>query len=353
MGSSTMLFRAILFIGLVSSSIIEAVRPVVSNNEWTPVTNSQRVYLSPEVLARYRQQEAQDRYEVVNVNEGSDYVEDVETGDVTENIIIIQEEQEFEAQKVSSVQEITDNNNNNQYEKDEETPIIVYPEGTPGQPDYNPDPPAPVFPSPEQQQQQQPSPSLPYAPRRPPPPQFNRRPVRPQNNNYRRPLPPPPAQRPPPSKYLPALSRNAQAPPSPTAAQSPQEGGPPPPPPPEGVRPRPPPSIPRRPPLPPRNRPRPPPSGLIGGLKCSAEKLASDIKLSDEAFVRSQLDCVLDQGPCDELGSTLKRLAPDIMKGRCPPPCDRCKKEQIQKVMSKIAREYPKEWNQMVRQLGK
>jgi len=46
-------------------------------------------------------------------------------------------------------------------------------------------------------------------------------------------------------------------------------------------------------------------------------------------------------------------LAPDIMKGRCPPPCDRCKKEQIQKVMSKIAREYPKEWNQMVRQLGK
>merc|ERR1711953_872667 len=226
MGSSTMLFRAILFIGLVSSSIIEAVRPVVSNNEWTPVTNSQRVYLSPEVLARYRQQEAQDRYEVVNVNEGSDYVEDVETGDVTENIIIIQEEQEFEAQKVSPVQEITDNNNNNQYEKDEETPIIVYPEGTPGQPDYNPDPPAPVFPSPERQQQQ-PSPSLPYAPRRPPPPpppQFNRRPVRPQNNNYRRPLPPPPAQRPPPSKYLPALSRNAQAPPSPTAAQSPQEG---------------------------------------------------------------------------------------------------------------------------------
>merc|ERR1712045_803555 len=124
---------AMLFSGLVSSSI-EAVRPVVSNNEWTPATNSQRVYLSPEVLARYRQQEAQDRYEVVNVNEESDYVEDVETEDVTENIIIIQEEQEFEAQKVSPVQEITDNNN--QYEKDEETPIIVYPEGTPGHPDY-------------------------------------------------------------------------------------------------------------------------------------------------------------------------------------------------------------------------
>ena len=53
------MFRAILFIGLVSS--IETIRPVVSNNEWTPVTNSQRVYLSPEVLAKYRQQEAQER----------------------------------------------------------------------------------------------------------------------------------------------------------------------------------------------------------------------------------------------------------------------------------------------------
>ena len=106
---------------------------------------------------------------------------------------------------------------------------------------------------------------------------------------------------------MPALSRNAQAPPP---AQPAQEGRPPPP---EGVRPRPPPPPPRRPPLPPRNRPRPPPSGIIGGLKCSAEKLASDIKLSDESFVRSQLDCVLDQGPCDELGSTLKSKQKNVI----------------------------------------
>ncbi len=36
----------------------EAIGPVVSNNEWTPVVNSQRVYLSEETLAKYRQQES-------------------------------------------------------------------------------------------------------------------------------------------------------------------------------------------------------------------------------------------------------------------------------------------------------
>lgn len=43
------------------------VGPVVSNNEWTPVVNSRRVYIDPQVLAKYRQQDkdeqeaAQDR----------------------------------------------------------------------------------------------------------------------------------------------------------------------------------------------------------------------------------------------------------------------------------------------------
>ena len=231
-----MLFRAILFIGLVSS--IGAIRPVVSNNEWTPVTNSQRVYLSPEVLAKYRAQEAaeeaqeaQERYEVVNV-ENEQFVEDQE--DVTESIIIIQEEQQFEPQKVSAVQESVDTR-----DKNEKTPIIVYPEGTPGQPDYSSDPnPAPVFPS----KNPTPNPSLPYPPRRPAPPQFNRRPLRPQPPNLRRPPPPP---RQPPSKYLPALSRN-------NPPQQPQE-----------PRPRPPPP---RPNAPPRLRPRPPPPQKSGTI---------------------------------------------------------------------------------------
>ena len=46
-------------------------------------------------------------------------------------------------------------------------------------------------------------------------------------------------------------------------------------------------------------------------------------------------------------------MAPDILRGLCPPPCDNCKKKQIQKVMSTIAKNYPREWNQMVQQVGK
>merc|ERR1740129_2332812 len=165
-------------------------------------------------------------------------------------------------------------------------------------------------------------PQIPPGP--PPPPQSRpppqpRRPNRPPPSNIRRPPPPP--------KYLPALSRQR------------------PPPPPRGPA--------RRPPPPPR---RPPPSGGIlqslknvgQAVKCKAVDVASDVRLQDETFVREQLDCVLGEGECDELGATIKRMAPDILRGICPPPCDECKKKQIQKMMSTIARKYPKEWSQMV-----
>ena len=41
------------------------------------------------------------------------------------------------------------------------------------------------------------------------------------------------------------------------------------------------------------------------------------------------------------------------MRGICPHPCDECKKGKIQKVMSTIARKYPKQWNEMVREFGR
>ena len=55
---------------------LEAVGPVVSNNQWTPVVNSRRVYLSPEVLAKYKQeeQEAQERFVLCNIRSHSIYI---------------------------------------------------------------------------------------------------------------------------------------------------------------------------------------------------------------------------------------------------------------------------------------
>jgi len=342
----------IVYTGLIYN--IEAIGPVVSNNEWTPVVNSQRVYLSPEVLAKYRQQElqetAQERYDVVdNGSSRVEYgdqevaVENEDSEVATEEVIIIQDV--FESQKVTNGQASANfeppNLPVNEKKVEEIEPIIVYPEGTisqAGGASYD-DRPAPVYPSPANKPPPQ------YAPRPPPPPQSRpppqpRRPNRPPPSNIRRPPPPP--------KYLPALSRQRPPPPPPRGPprESEQE---------DGIRPRPPPprGPARRPPPPPR---RPPPSGGIlqslknvgQAVKCKAVDVASDVRLQDETFVREQLDCVLGEGECDELGATIKRMAPDILRGICPPPCDECKKKQIQKVMSTIARKYPKEWSQMV-----
>jgi len=328
-----LLFGSVLVVtGLICS--IEAIGPITSNNEWTPVVNSQRVYLSPEVLAKYRQEELQEtqaheRYDVVdNVSSKVEYTDDVtvdEEAEVsTEEVIIkIKEEQHFEPQRVKN--EVTKVQLPSEKKVEEEQqPIIIYPEGTISQPSSSgyDDRPAPVYPSANQPQYPQ---RPPPQERRPAPPP--RRPQRPPPGNPRRPPPPP--------KYLPALSRKAYPPP-------PEEGG----------RPRPPLRGPAR--RPPPRRPLPKP-GILDGIKdlgqrvkCKAVDVASDVRLQDENFVRQQLDCVLTEGPCDELGATIKRMAPDILRGICPPPCDECKKKQIQKVMSTIARKYPKEWSQMV-----
>ena len=46
---------------------------------------------------------------------------------------------------------------------------------------------------------------------------------------------------------------------------------------------------------------------IAGNIKCGAEDVAADVRLQDEAFMQRQLDCVLDKGPCDELGANIKR----------------------------------------------
>ena len=45
-------------------------------------------------------------------------------------------------------------------------------------------------------------------------------------------------------------------------------------------------------------------------------------------------------------------MAPDIIRGGCPRPCDPCIKTQIQKVMSTVSRKYPRQWQQMIQRFG-
>merc|ERR1712008_471133 len=230
--------------------------------------------------------EANERYDGVdNANSKVEYTDDVNVNEETstEEVIIIQEEPQFEPQKVKTEVAKVELPTEIKKVEEEQKPIIIYPEGTISQPNNNgfDDRPAPVYPSANQPQTK-------YQPR-PPPPQ-ERRPAPPP----RRPRPPPPRRPPQKSGILDKITSLGQT------------------------------------------------------VKCKAVDVASDVRLQDENFVRQQLDCVLGEGPCDELGGTIKRMAPDILRGICPPPCDECKKKQIQKVMSTIARKYPKEWSQMV-----
>jgi hypothetical protein len=46
-------------------------------------------------------------------------------------------------------------------------------------------------------------------------------------------------------------------------------------------------------------------------------------------------------------------LAPEVLAGRCPPPCDACTKEQIKKVMAELSQRFPNEFNEMIQKLAR
>lgn len=192
--------------------------------------------------------------------------------------------------------------------------------------------------------------------------QANRR----QDDFYDEDSPPLPAAAPPQPQQAPPQQPLRPLAPQPPVQRGPRPGGPPqqrgPPPPRGGPFQRPPPPLRpggpngRRPP------PTPPPKGLLdngvsiiknvwGDVTCGATSLYTEDKLKDEAFIQQQFQCLLSRSDeqCDELGRLVKRMAPDILRGGCPPPCDPCKKKQIQKVMATLSRSHPKQFQTMVK----
>lgn len=137
------------------------------------------------------------------------------------------------------------------------------------------------------------------------------------------------------------------------------------------VRPRPPVARPQPGP-PPRQSPRPPPrrrrpgsrprpgrpqsggiGGIFTGLQCSVEGAFADLAgipdIEDPVFVKTQLDCLLQKvQKCDATGELVKRLAPDVIAGRCPPPCTPCTQIKIKEMMSTFSRKHPQLWFQVV-----
>ena len=44
-------------------------------------------------------------------------------------------------------------------------------------------------------------------------------------------------------------------------------------------------------------------------------------------------------------------LAPEVLAGRCPHPCDECTKKQIRKVMTELSQRFPREFQEMMTRL--
>jgi len=141
----------------------------------------------------------------------------------------------------------------------------------------------------------------------------------------------------------------------------------PPPPPPPGARPQgrppgtglPPPPLRRAPP--PRPSPAKKDGGILGTISegignilnpvsCAATDVITDNQLKDEKFIRSQMNCAKGTGPCDQIGKQIKILAPEVVAGRCPHPCNECIKKQIRKVMAELSQRYPREFQEMMGQ---
>lgn len=106
----------------------------------------------------------------------------------------------------------------------------------------------------------------------------------------------------------------------------------------------------------PRPRPRPPGNPACKGvtcLVCKGSDMALDIKFQNKQYVRQQLDCVLNKGECDKTGQMIKRLAPEVLRGLCPRPCNMCTQHSIKRIMAKVSKDYPAEWGEMLRTMSR
>ncbi|KAI5696298.1 hypothetical protein M8J75_011123 [Diaphorina citri] len=74
-----------------------------------------------------------------------------------------------------------------------------------------------------------------------------------------------------------------------------------------------------------------------------------DKLLQDRRYLSRQLKCALGEGVCDPVGRRLKSFAPLVLRGACP-QCTPAETRQIQKVLSHVQRNYPKEWAKIIQQ---
>jgi len=91
--------------------------------------------------------------------------------------------------------------------------------------------------------------------------------------------------------------------------------------------------------------------GVVKGAQCAASNFITDEKMKDDKFIEFQLNCALERGPCDDIGNKIKILAPEVLAGRCPPPCTECTRKQIRRVMTELSQKFPGQFQEMMGKL--
>jgi len=71
-----------------------------------------------------------------------------------------------------------------------------------------------------------------------------------------------------------------------------------------------------------------------------------DAMLRDPSMVRKQIACLNCKGPCDRIGSELKRVIPTIAATNCR-QCSASDKISMGKIVNHVQSNYPREWTEL------
>ncbi|XP_046752368.1 ejaculatory bulb-specific protein 3-like [Diprion similis] len=87
---------------------------------------------------------------------------------------------------------------------------------------------------------------------------------------------------------------------------------------------------------------------LLVGVVSFCQCAGIDDFLNDSALVKRQINCVLDKGPCDAIGLSLKASIREVLVNNCR-NCNQQQAANARKVVEFVRTRYPAEWNEITR----
>ncbi|PSN34932.1 hypothetical protein C0J52_20146 [Blattella germanica] len=73
--------------------------------------------------------------------------------------------------------------------------------------------------------------------------------------------------------------------------------------------------------------------------------------LRDNAFIQREIDCILDKGPCDEIGRNLKLALPEVVTRNCR-SCNLQQATNARRLINYVRSYYPNVYDQIQARYG-